>query len=142
MKTIHVEALSDSHDCETCGGDFASGYVISVDGDIVVDKTPFAACYDGTHYEADGYWMEILELLQNHLGADFPVEVLPEKAIGEEPDYDKDNPEQWNMWCDRHNDYPDVLKDFMKQKGFVFTIEFSECEIGVWDDADNEDVRL
>lgn len=142
MKTIHVEGLSDSHDCETCGSDFASGYVISVDGAIVVDKTPFAACYDGTNYEANGYWMEILELLKKHFTADFPAELSPEKAIGEEPDYDKDNPEQWNMWSDRHNDYPNVLKNFMQQKGLVFTIEFSKFELDVWDDADGEDAQL
>lgn len=134
MKAIHVESITDSHDCETCGLEFASGYVISVDGVVAIDKTPYAYCYNETDYPEDGYWFDILGLLQSHLGGKIPVEMLPENIIGVEPE----NPQLWNAWNDRRCQYPHTIQALMAQHGIALNVEHTEHPVSNWDD--DEDV--
>lgn len=60
---IEIEWISDSNDCETCGGGYASGAVVKFDGDVVVDMTPHAHCFDSVDYSADQVHAAILDLL-------------------------------------------------------------------------------
>jgi hypothetical protein len=60
---IEIEWISDSHDCETCGGSYAEGAVVKFDGDVVVDMTPFAHCFDSVNFTSDQVHSAILELL-------------------------------------------------------------------------------
>ena len=39
--------LTDSYDCETCGCNYAEGYQIYKDDELVVDKSPVAHCMTG-----------------------------------------------------------------------------------------------
>ena len=57
-----VYHLVDTYDCETCGLDWAEGYIIEKDGKVVVDKTPVAHCYDGRDYSSDNPYKDIAEL--------------------------------------------------------------------------------
>ena len=45
MKTIEIKTMTDSHDCETCGGSWAEGGVVYVDGEEVLRREPVAYCY-------------------------------------------------------------------------------------------------
>lgn len=61
---IEIEWISDSTDCETCGGSYAEGAVVKIDGEVVIDMTPCAACYDGTSFTSE----EVYKALLTHLG--------------------------------------------------------------------------
>jgi hypothetical protein len=64
MSTIEIQWLSDSYDCETCGRTWAEGAIVKIDGQIAMDLTPYAHCFDGVHCERDDVMVKILE----HLG--------------------------------------------------------------------------
>lgn len=61
---INIEWLSDSHDCETCGGSYAEGARVLIDGEPFGDFTPIAHCFDGSNFEREEIFKAILE----HLG--------------------------------------------------------------------------
>lgn len=42
---IEIETMEDYHDCETCGGNWAYGGVVTVDGKEVLRREPIAYCY-------------------------------------------------------------------------------------------------
>ena len=54
--------LTDSYDCETCGCNYAEGYQIYKDDDLVVDKSPVAHCYDGVNFDHTSAPFDILRL--------------------------------------------------------------------------------
>lgn len=64
MSKIKIEWLTDFHDCETCGGAYASGAIVEIDDDVVIDLAPVAACFGGRDYTAD----EVYARIFNHLG--------------------------------------------------------------------------
>lgn len=53
--------LEDSHPCETCGSNYAAGYVIEKDGQIIVAKTPVAHCFSGSDYNPSEAYTDILK---------------------------------------------------------------------------------
>lgn len=59
---FEIVFLEDNHNCETCGSDYAEGYVIKKDGVVVVDKTPVAACFDGSRYDQNMAYVELIRL--------------------------------------------------------------------------------
>lgn len=64
MANIKIEWLTDYHDCETCGGNYADGAAVRIDGETALELDPVAHCYGGTHYSERNVFMRILE----HLG--------------------------------------------------------------------------
>lgn len=42
---IEIKTTTDSHGCETCGGSWAEGGVVYVDGKEVLERIPSAYCY-------------------------------------------------------------------------------------------------
>ena len=54
--------LTDSYDCETCGCNYAEGYQIYKDDELVVDKSPVAHCYAGINFDHSCAPFEILKL--------------------------------------------------------------------------------
>lgn len=58
----HIEYLEDHTDCETCGSSYAVGYKIYSDGELVVDKTPYAHCYSGSDYYSDNPYKDIAKI--------------------------------------------------------------------------------
>jgi len=63
MPTIKIEWLSDDHDCETCGSTYADGALVWLDGDLILELSPSAYCYDSTHYDEADVYRHILEKL-------------------------------------------------------------------------------
>lgn len=64
MSTIRIERLTDSHDCETCGMSWAEGARVFVDGELAIELSPNAHCYDGDNFADDVVYRRVLE----HLG--------------------------------------------------------------------------
>jgi hypothetical protein len=47
-KKLVIKWNQDDHDCETCGGSYAVGAEVTLDGEVIVNKQAVAACYDGS----------------------------------------------------------------------------------------------
>jgi hypothetical protein len=63
MRELKIEWLSDSVDCETCGGNYADGARVWLDGELLLELIPVAHCFDSANwYESDVYKL-ILEKL-------------------------------------------------------------------------------
>ena len=60
--TYTIQRLSDHHNCETCGYSGADGYQIYKEGVLLIDKQPYADCYDSISYPHDGAYYDIFEL--------------------------------------------------------------------------------
>jgi hypothetical protein len=63
MATINLEWITDYTDCETCGGSYAEGAVVTID-EHVIDMAPFATCCSPVNYSNSQVYNAILE----HLG--------------------------------------------------------------------------
>lgn len=64
---IKIEWLTDSHDCETCGTSWADGANVWIDGVLTLQLTPFASCFNETHYGVDDVYRRIIERLGHTL---------------------------------------------------------------------------
>lgn len=73
---LHLEWLTDDHDCETCGYSEASGMRASLDGHVILELIPRAHCFGGDNWSE----REAFELLLEKLG--YPV-AIEETAAGE-----------------------------------------------------------
>lgn len=61
---IEIQWLSDEHECEQCGYDYASGAIVDFEDGTSLSLIPIAHCYAGRNWgEADVYH-EVLK----HLG--------------------------------------------------------------------------
>lgn len=69
MANIKIEYLSDSHDCETCGGSWAGGYNVSVDGFPFGDFEPVASCFGGSRYSLEDVYRALLRHFGHELEA-------------------------------------------------------------------------
>ena len=61
--SFEIEFLEDIYECGSCGWTEAQGYVIRKDGEIVVDKTPVASCFDGADYRYDSPYRDLIYYL-------------------------------------------------------------------------------
>lgn len=62
---IEIEWLTDSYDsCETCGPSYAEGARVYIDGNMAIELTPLAHCFDGANY----YQSEVYDAILKHLG--------------------------------------------------------------------------
>lgn len=61
---IRIEWTYDSYDCETCGGSYADGANVYIDGQLALEFVPVAHCYDGDNFERDYVYAQIFK----HLG--------------------------------------------------------------------------
>lgn len=62
-KKIEITWIDDYYDCEQCGGAGASGAVVKVDGETVVDMTPQAHCFGGVDYSENQVFLALLGAL-------------------------------------------------------------------------------
>jgi hypothetical protein len=60
---IKIEWITDSVDCEQCGGNWADGARVHKDGDFWFELTPHAHCYDGDSYSERDVYAEMLKRL-------------------------------------------------------------------------------
>ena len=61
--TIKIEWLSDYSDCEQCGGNYADGAIVYLNGDKFIDMAPAASCYGGQSWDDRDVFVAILEEL-------------------------------------------------------------------------------
>lgn len=64
MSVITIKWLEDDFDCETCGPSYASGAVVSMDGEPLVTLLPVAHCHGGESWHQD----DVLRAILQHLG--------------------------------------------------------------------------
>lgn len=117
MKHIILTILHDSMDCETCGYDAEDGFTLEIDGNMVIDKTPLAHCYDGTRYSDHRPVEELGAYLAGHLQG-FPSELHPLYAIEE---FDEDYTNEDLVMQQRH-EYPQKIKDFLATQDIVLDV--------------------
>lgn len=67
MASIHIEWISDYHDCETCGSSYAEGATVTIDGTDFGDFTPCAHCYDSKTFSREQILFAIIEGLGNEV---------------------------------------------------------------------------
>lgn len=60
---ITFERTFDTHDCDTCGTAWAEGANIYLDGEIFLEFIPVAHCFDGTHFDDNFIYAQILAKL-------------------------------------------------------------------------------
>lgn len=65
VKSIEIKKITDSYDCDDCGGSWSYGWVITDKdtGAVLIDKTPSAHCFGGTTYYEDDMVYDILKVL-------------------------------------------------------------------------------
>jgi hypothetical protein len=62
--TIEIEWLEDSSECDTCGYNYASGAIVKINGEKIIELIPHAHCYGGSTWEQYDVYRFIFE----HLG--------------------------------------------------------------------------
>ena len=63
FKVIEIETIVDDVDCETCGGNYAMGAKITLEGSSILHLKPFAHCYNGISYDDEEIYAKIVEYL-------------------------------------------------------------------------------
>ena len=61
--TIKIEWLSDYSDCEQCGGNYADGAKVWLNGNELLDLTPHASCFGGDDWDSDTVYNMIIKAL-------------------------------------------------------------------------------
>jgi hypothetical protein len=64
LNLIEIEWIADYFDCETCGGAYADGAVVRMNGEVILELLPEASCYGGTSYEQE----DVFKAIFKHLG--------------------------------------------------------------------------
>lgn len=68
MAVIRIEWLSDSNDCDQCGGGYADGARVFIDGKLKLNLEPAAACYGSTKdWDREAVFKLIIEELGHTL---------------------------------------------------------------------------
>lgn len=114
MKNIKITHISDSMDCETCGSSYASGYRIEIDGEVVVDKTPCAHCYDGTDYDRDNAFEDLSNVLAERLMSTYP-EALVYATFMNGLDYYES---KWEDFNQRQEEFEVELLKYLHDEGY------------------------
>ena len=70
---IEIITDDDGHECETCGGDWAEGGKVIVDGVEVLDRPAFAHCFDNSNYSPN----DLLVMALHQLGHTILVDGNP-----------------------------------------------------------------
>lgn len=67
MMKIKIEWMHDFYKCDDCGTNYAEGAMVYFDGELVIDMSPIAHCYDGTHYDEGDIWKAIIDKLGHEI---------------------------------------------------------------------------
>ena len=60
---IEIEWLSDEYNCEECGGSYAEGASVTLEGKPFLLLAPVAHCFNGTSWNEEEVFKAILEKL-------------------------------------------------------------------------------
>jgi len=50
VKKVEIKTCYDTHECETCGTSYSEGGQVFIDGALILEREPYAHCYNGTSY--------------------------------------------------------------------------------------------
>ncbi|NTF17286.1 hypothetical protein G6L37_02420 [Agrobacterium rubi] len=67
MARIEIQILKDVSECECCGISCADGACITIDGQVAVELTPVADCFDGRSFDDEDICAAILRHLGHNL---------------------------------------------------------------------------
>lgn len=64
-RTVHIRIkwMSQTHDCDTCGYNWADGARVYFNDKIALDLEPVAGCFDGISYSTEEVFIRTLEKL-------------------------------------------------------------------------------
>lgn len=71
MRKLKIEWLHDETDCETCGASYAQGFRAYLDGELIDEFVPHAACYDGDSIEPDDVWVRLFKHFDIEVETDY-----------------------------------------------------------------------
>jgi len=60
---LDITWLHDDYDCEDCGGSYAEGARVTLDGEPFLELIPVAHCFGGADYPTKDVYNEILKKL-------------------------------------------------------------------------------
>lgn len=80
---IEIKTLSDSHDCETCGGSWAEGGIVYVDGKELLRREPVAYCYGVPSFSES----DLLVMALKKLGVELTVDGRPFDIYSHDDEY-------------------------------------------------------
>lgn len=80
---IEIEVLTDDHDCETCGSNWAEGGVVRVDGQEVLRREPLATCFGSEHFSES----DLLVMALKKLGHEVLVDGEPYEIYTHDDEY-------------------------------------------------------
>lgn len=63
LNRIDIAWLTDDHDCDTCGSNYAEGAEVFLDGKCILSLKPNAYCFDSDDYPSDEVYIRLLETL-------------------------------------------------------------------------------
>ena len=68
---MQIEWLSDEHECDTCGFNYAEGARVTVieypEPRLMFELKPVASCYDGDSWSRDQVYLGILEAMGHEI---------------------------------------------------------------------------
>lgn len=80
---IEIETMEDNHDCETCGGSWAYGGVVTVDGKEVLRREPVAYCYGVPSFSEH----DLLVMALKKIGVEVTVDGEPFQVCSHDDEY-------------------------------------------------------
>jgi len=63
VEKIKITWLTDEHDCETCGSNYANGAIVNIGDHVTIVMQPSAHCYNGVNYNPEEVYNRILSEL-------------------------------------------------------------------------------
>lgn len=63
MKKLKIIWMQDCTHCETCGYSFAEGFKTYLDGELIDEFVPHAACYDGDSISEEETYIRLFKKL-------------------------------------------------------------------------------
>lgn len=80
---IEIKTKTDSHDCETCGGSWAEGGSVHIDGELVLEREPVAYCYGVPSFSED----DLLVMALKKAGHTVSVDGTPYNICSHDEEY-------------------------------------------------------
>ena len=71
MRKLKIEWLHHATYCETCGSSYAQGFRAYLDGELIDEFVPHAACYDGDSIESDDVWIRLFKHFEIEVEMDY-----------------------------------------------------------------------
>lgn len=80
---IEITTEQDYHDCETCGGSYADGGSVYIDGKLILEREPVAYCYGVPHFSES----DLLVMALKKVGIAVFVDGSPYQVCSHDDEY-------------------------------------------------------